>query len=89
MKCFLRNDVLERVLLEGGFLSPEEDDFDEVSRWRVFGEVRDCLQRVLAPPLSLPHLLRRGRVIALASRIRRPKRPLQMTQIRQIFAKAA
>jgi hypothetical protein len=81
--------LLERVLLKGGFLSPEEEDFDEVSRWRVVLEVRDCLVRTLAPPLNLQHLLRRGRVIALASRIRRPKRPLQMTQIRQIFAKAA
>lgn len=80
---------LDRVLLEGGFLSPEDGDFDEVSHWRVVLEVRDCLQRVLAPPLSLPHLLQRGRVIALSSRTRRPNRPLQMTQIRQLFAKAA
>jgi hypothetical protein len=80
--------LLERVLLEGGFICPEDCHFDEVSRWRIVLEVRDCLQRVLAPPLSLAHLLQRGRAIALSSRTSRPKRPLQLTQIRQIFAKA-
>jgi hypothetical protein len=80
--------LLERVLLEGHFLPPEDPGFDEVSRWRIVLEVRDCLQRVLSPPLSLPHLLQRGRAIALTSRTRRPKRPLQMTQIRKVFATA-
>lgn len=80
--------LLERVLLEGHFLSPELLCPDEVSRWRIVLEVRDCLQRVLAPPLSLPHLLHRGCEIASASRSGRPKRPLQMTQIRKIFATA-
>jgi hypothetical protein len=80
--------LLERVLLEGHFLSPELLCPDEVSRWRIVLEVRDCLQRVLAPPLSLPHLLHRGCAIASASRTGRPKRPLQMTQIRKIFATA-
>lgn len=78
--------LLERILLEGHFLTPGEPCRDEISRWRIVLEVRDCLARVLAPPLSLPHLLERGRAIASASRAGRPKRPLQMTQIRKLFA---
>lgn len=77
--------LLERVLLEGHFFPSSDSRFDEVSRWRVVVEVRDSLQQVLAPPLPLPHLLRRGRAIALSLRVRRPKRPLQLTKLRQIF----
>jgi len=80
--------LLERVLLEGQFLPPEDSCLDEVSRWRIVLEVRDCLQRVLAPPLSLGHLLQRGHAISLSSRTGSPKRPLQMTQIGRIFATA-
>jgi hypothetical protein len=53
----------------------------------VFVEVRDSLRAVLAPPLSLAHLLRRGRCIALSLRRRRPKRPMQSAPIRRIFSK--
>jgi hypothetical protein len=79
--------LLERVLLEGRFFSSVDDRFDEVSRWRVVIEVRDALQQVLAPPLSLNHLLRRGRAIALA--LRRPyrKRPMQLVKLRSIFTR--
>jgi hypothetical protein len=80
--------LLERIPLEGHFLTLGEPCRDEVSRWRIVLEVRVCLARVLAPPLSLPHLLERGRAIASASRTGRPKRPLQRTQIRKIFASA-
>jgi hypothetical protein len=61
--------------------------WDEVSRWNAFVEVRDSLRSVLAPPLSLPHLLRRGRSIALSLRKRRPKRLMQLAKIRRIFSK--
>ena len=60
--------------------------FDDVSRWSVFVEVRDCLRSVLAPPLSLTHLLKNGRALALALRVKRPARPMQLTKLRQIFA---
>jgi hypothetical protein len=68
------------------FFPPEDLRFDDVSRWNVFVEVRDSLRAVLAPPLSLAHLLQRGRCIALALRRQRPKRPMQLTQIRRIFS---
>jgi hypothetical protein len=61
--------------------------FDEVSRWNVYVEVRDSVRAVLAPPLSLRHLLRRGRNIALSLRKRWSKRVMQLVQIRQIFAR--
>jgi hypothetical protein len=80
--------LLERVLLDGQFLPPEDCHLDEVSRWRIVLEVRDCLQRVLAPPLSLLHLLQRGHAIALSSRTGSLKHPLQMTRICKIFATA-
>ena len=69
------------------FFPPGDLRLDEVSRWNVFVEVRDALRVVLAPPLSLSHLLRRGRRIALSLRKRRPKRPMQLVQIRRIFNK--
>jgi len=69
------------------FFPPGDLRFDEVSRWNVFVEVRDSLHAVLAPPLSLAHLLRRGRCIALSLRRRRPKRSMQLAQIRRIFSK--
>ena len=71
----------------GSFFPPGDLRFDEVSRWNVFVEVRDSLRAVLAPPLSLAHLLRRGRCIALSLRRRRAKRPMQLAQIRRIFSK--
>lgn len=61
--------------------------WDEVSRWNVLVEVRDSLRSVLAPPLTLAHLLRRGRQIALSLRKHRPKRPMQLVRIRQLFSK--
>jgi Transposase DDE domain len=77
--------LLERVLLEGQFFSSADSRFDEVSRWRVVMEVRDSLRQVLAPPLSLAHLLKRGHAIALSLRSSRPKRPMQLANIRNIF----
>ena len=48
-------------------------------------EVRDSLRAVLAPPLSLAHLLRRGRSIALSLRKHRPKRPMQLVGPSEIW----
>jgi len=62
--------------------------FDEVSRWSVFVEVRDCLRALLAPPLSLAYLLAHGRAVALSLRTLRPRRPPQLVKIREIFQKA-
>lgn len=71
----------------GSFFPPGDLRFDEVSRWNVYVEVRDSLRAVLAPPLSLAHLLRRGRPIALSLRKRHPKRPMQLVKIRRIFSR--
>ncbi len=74
-------------VVEGHFFPSGDGRCDEVSRWRVVLEVRDSLQQVLAPPLSLRHLLRRGRAIALALRTGRRSRPLQLTTLRRLFTK--
>ncbi len=52
-------------------------------------EVRDSLRQVLAPALSLTHLLRRGRKIALSLRTKRPKRPMQLSKLREIFSESS
>jgi hypothetical protein len=61
--------------------------FDSVSRWRVFLEARDTLRQVLAQPIPLSQLIRHGRQIALALRVKRRNRPMQLTQLRRIFAR--
>ena len=50
---------------------------DQPSRWSVYVEVRDCLRGILAPRLTLPHLLANGAGISKKARVRRPMRPLQ------------
>jgi hypothetical protein len=79
--------LLDRVLLEGKSFPPGDTRFDTVSRRRVFLEVRDTLKAVLAPPISLPQLLERGHNIALALRVERKGRPMQMVQARKLFSK--
>ena len=54
------------------------------SRWSLFVEIRDSLREVLAPRLSLPHLLRNGGQIAQQAKNRRPKRPLQSVELTKI-----
>jgi hypothetical protein len=57
---------------------------DQPSRWSVYVEVRDCLRGILAPRLTLPHLLANGPGISKKARVRRPMRPLQGVAISKI-----
>jgi hypothetical protein len=57
---------------------------EQPSRWSIYVEVRDCLKGILAPRLSLPHLLENGPRISAKARVRRPKRPLQGVAISKI-----
>jgi hypothetical protein len=58
---------------------------DHPSRWRVIVEVRDCLRGILAPRLTLPHLLANGPRISKKARVRRPKRPLQGVAVSKLI----
>lgn len=49
-------------------------------------EARDALLAVIAPALSLRIFLRRGRAIARALRVIRPKRPMQMLRLTKLLA---
>lgn len=51
------------------------------SRWKMFIEVRDSLRGILAPRLTLGHLLENGQRIAKRTRVKRPKRPLQSVML--------
>jgi hypothetical protein len=59
--------------------------FDDVSRWSILVEVIDALKAVLAAPIPLPQLIKRGRFIALALRVERRQRPLQLRRIRELL----
>lgn len=48
-------------------------------------EARDALLAVIAPALSLPVFLRRGRQIARALRVLRPSRPMQLSKAAKIL----
>jgi hypothetical protein len=48
-------------------------------------EARDSLLAVIAPALPLRRFLRRGRAIARALRVIRPKRPMQLAAARRIL----
>jgi hypothetical protein len=48
-------------------------------------EARDALLAVIAPALHLQTFLRRGRAIAKALCVRRPRRPLQLSTASKIF----
>jgi hypothetical protein len=48
-------------------------------------EARDALLSVIAPALSLRKFLRRGRAIARALRVIRPRRPMQLSEAAKIF----
>lgn len=60
------------------------DGEEHPSRWQLFVEVRDSLRGILAPRLSLGHLLENGPRIARRARVKRPKRPLQSVKLHQI-----
>jgi len=48
-------------------------------------EARDALLAVIAPALRLGTFLRRGRAIARALQVHRPKRPMQLFTVAQIL----
>lgn len=59
---------------------------DEQSRvWPVFIEIRDAVQAVLAPPLSIGKLIRRGPKIARRLRQGRRRRKMQRSKLTSIF----
>jgi hypothetical protein len=61
---------------------------DEQSRvWPVFIEIRDSVRAVLAPPLSIGRLLRRGSKIARSLRQGRRCRKMQRSKLTRIFSK--
>jgi hypothetical protein len=49
-------------------------------------EARDALLGVIVPSLSLGTFLHRGRAIARALQVRRPKRPMQLCKAAKILA---
>jgi hypothetical protein len=61
---------------------------DEQSRlWPVFIEIRDAVKAVLAPPLSIKKLIRRGPKIARSLRQGRRRRKMQRSKLTRIFSK--
>ena len=56
-----------------------------MSRWRVTLEARDTLLRALVPALSVPDFLQRGRHLAQALQVRRPRRPMQLVEAGKIL----
>lgn len=60
---------------------------ETLSRWRLVLEARDTLQAVMAPALSLGTFLQRGRAIARALRVIRPKRPMQLVRMESILTR--
>jgi hypothetical protein len=60
------------------------DGEEHPSRWQLFIETRDSLRGVLAPRLSLTHLLKNGPRIAKRAGVKRTKRPLQSVKLNAI-----
>lgn len=60
------------------------DGEEHPSRWQLFIEARDSLRGILAPSLSLRHLLANGPRIARRARVNRPERPLQSVRLNEI-----
>ena len=56
-----------------------------VSRWRAWQEMVDSVLTTLRGPLSLPDLIRRGPRLRWRLTVYRPKRPLQMEHVTNIF----
>lgn len=69
----------------GVFFPPGVIGCRDERRWQVFKEVRDSVVTVLQMPLSLRHLLRRGRAIAQALAEKRPHRPRQMRRLNELL----
>ena len=56
------------------------------SRWVAWQEMLDSVLTALRCPLSLPELIRRGVRLRWHFTVHRPKRPLQMEQVTNIFS---
>lgn len=50
-------------------------------------EARDTLLAVIAPAISLQKFLSRGRTLARALRVIRPRRPMQLTKAARLLAR--
>ena len=61
--------------------------YQSLSRWRVTLEARDTLLRALAPALSVPAFLQRGRHLARALQVWRPRRPMQLVEAGKILSR--
>src|SRR5215813_4893170 len=70
------------------FFPPGDTTCETLSRWRLTLEARDALLAVIAPALKLRHLIGRGKSLARALRVNRPKRPMQMSKAAMIFRNA-
>jgi hypothetical protein len=55
------------------------------SRWAAWQEMLDAVLTTLRCPLSLPELMRRGVRVRWHFTVYRPKRPLQMERVTNIF----
>ena len=71
--------------MPGVFFPPGATGCREERRWQVFKEVRDSIVTVLQMPLTLRHLLRRGRAIAKTLCENRPRRLRQIHRLNQIL----
>jgi hypothetical protein len=60
------------------------DQEEQPSRWNLFIEARDTIRGVIAPRLSLTHMLENGPRIARRMDVKRPKRPLQGVRLHKV-----
>jgi hypothetical protein len=67
-----------------GFFPPGATDLSR-SRWMAWQEMIDAVLTTLRCPLPLPTLIQRGPHLRWRFRINRPKRPLQMEHVTEIF----
>jgi len=54
----------------------------------MYQEARDTVREVLAPGLTLRHLLRHGRRIGNKLRVRQARRPRQLSRLRGFFRRS-
>lgn len=73
--------------MKPGVFPPGDILHEDCSRWKMFIEVRDALVAVLAPALSLGHLLRHGRRIQQALAQKNVGRPGQLTRLKILLSR--
>lgn len=76
--------LIERLCHQARFFSPGVMDLS-VSRWRAWQEMAEPVLTTLRGPLSLAELIRRGPRLRRRLRVQRPKRPLQMEHVTNLF----